>query len=98
MVIRGVQMFMGLAPAGEWAPGCPLRRVERLCGLRLGCDDALEDGEFGDDNGVSPVKSRSRLRVVAGTAMRGSLLDEVEDPEGMDQRIKGEQAHGGLPW
>lgn len=94
MVIRGVQMFMGLAPAGEWAPERPLLQVQTLCGLRLGCDDAFEDGEFSDDDGVRPVQSRPRLRVVAGTAMRGRLLDEVEDLEGMDQCVEGQQSHG----
>lgn len=94
MVIRGVQMFLGLAPAGEWAPGRPLLQIQTLCGLRLGCDDAFEDGEFGDDDGVGLRENVPRLRVVAGTAMRGRLLDEVEDPAGMDQRVVGQHPHG----
>lgn len=94
MVVCRVKMFLGLAPAGELTPERPLLQVQTLCGLRLGCDDAFEDGEFSDDDGVRPVQSRPRLRVVAGTAMRGSLLDEAEDPEGMDQRVVGQHPHG----
>lgn len=66
MVIRGVQMFLGLAPDRAGAVWGPLAEVVDLCGLTL-------DGGVEQDGGSAtegpeaqqPARNRNHLRLVA---------------------------------
>ncbi len=93
MVVRGVQMFMGLDPdADGWA----LREVKRLCGLTLGGEDATEDRLLSDDDGCGLSDRRPKLRLVAGTDVEPCALDDVVDPQGLRQGVVGEHLHAAI--
>ena len=83
-VIRGVEMFLGLAPEDAGDGGsCPLRRVTHLCGLTLGAQDPTDQGPVGRD------RIRQKPQHVQGVFLAtvdGQLLDVPDQPIG---RISG---------
>lgn len=89
-IVRGVEMFSGLA-GEEWGEDVPLRRVESLCGLRLGgpvddgTQDAPEDWAMGLDLFGEVFEQRPRLRLVAafGQAFDADhrVVDRVSDAQ-----------------
>lgn len=67
MVVRNVQMFLGLAPDGEDAPWGPLRAVTHLCGLTL--QGGVEEDRGGPAIGTEaqqPARNREHLKLVTG--------------------------------
>lgn len=83
-VIRGVEMFLGLAPEDAGDGGsCPLRRVTHLCGLTLGSQDPTDQGAVRRD------RVRQKPQHVQGVFLAtvdGQLLDVPDQPIG---RISG---------
>lgn len=83
-VIRGVDMFLGLAPEDAGDGGsCPLRRITHLCGLTLGAQDATDQrpmrrGGFRQE--------RQHVQGVFLATIDGQLLDVPDQPVG---RISG---------
>lgn len=79
-VIRGVEMFLGLAPEDAGDGGsCPLRRITHLCGLALGGEAPANQGAMGLD------RTRQKPQHVQGVflaTLDGELLDVPDQPVG----------------
>lgn len=69
MIVRGVEMWLGLSADGDCAPWRPLRPVTALCGLTLGggVDEDLECAAFGPEARQS-VRNPHGLRLVSHRA------------------------------
>lgn len=68
MVVRGVEMFSGLADLERDGSGwSPLRQITDLCGLTLGggVDEHLESPAFGSE-AAQPARGRNHLKLVSG--------------------------------
>lgn len=83
-VVRGVQIFLGLAPEDAGDGGsCPLRRITHLCGLTLGAQDRTDQGAVRRD------RIRQKPQHVQGVFLAtvdGQLVDVGDQPIG---RISG---------
>lgn len=71
MIIRGVELFLGLGAEGDGSAWSPLRQITSICGLTL-------EGGIEEDQRGAPVSSETRepardphgLRVIASNGQR----------------------------
>jgi hypothetical protein len=91
-VVRGVQLFSGLTGPDEWGEG-PLRRVQSLCGLLLGAQDALDLDDFSGQEADDLGQQSQRLRLAT---LDGDLVDSghsAVDGHGLFQPFPAQKAH-----
>lgn len=75
-VVRGVQMWLGLADAGEDADVAPLREIVSLCGLTLGPDHTPQDRPVRLDRISQIRQGREGIRLATSDGQAVNVDDQ----------------------
>ena len=90
VVVRGVRMFSGLR--NEEGGERPLREVRSICGLLLGCDDLLDDGQLFGGELRQPAKQVQRYALATIDGRRVHANELAIDRASAAQGLLAQQA------